>query len=170
MGLYEKNMAINLKDYSNIGIDFYISHWLLLIFLVATLGILLAYFRKSCSLNLINELLDLDAVDEPCAENINNLSIRGISYKLAMSARKASRLVSTTKIVETVEDEQGKKTKNKSKMIYIREKRYNEALEFAESTSPTFGKSLLFILLMTSIYICIIFALPELLMFINNIL
>lgn len=168
---YEEHLSLNLADYPNIGINFYISRWLLFVFLIITVGALINHYRKSCSLFLLGELMTKNAVGEGSGISTQDLITKGMALKLALSYKKVSRLLGSTRVKDNDDKAQSeKKNKKKIKLIYIKEKRLEDAKEVAELTCPTLGRSLLFLLLMLSIYVCIIFALPELLMFINKIL
>ncbi len=171
LDFYKEHLSLNLEDYSNIGFNLHISRWLLVIFTLITIGAIINHYRKSCVLFLLNELLTKDAIGESNAVSTKHLNIKGLPLKFALSYKKLTRMLCVVKSSElpgNIYLEGEKKKKSNDMILYIKEKQILDAREMSESTCPTLGKSLLFLLLMISIYILVIFSLPELLILINN--
>ena len=176
---YKEYILLNLKDYSNINIDFPIAIFILCISLGVVLGIvLISYIRASMCL-IIKRLTRYEAFDEGRAKTLDELKINSFGVRALLA--KSSPL---TKIVTRVGEkkytyeEYTALTKTKGfeeervnfaeAKFYICPEAEPRAKAISDSNPPTLLSTVLISLFIISISVCLILLLPGILSLINN--
>ena len=178
MELYEKYFSINLKDYSNIGLDFEINK-LLLAFLVAIIVSIVAIsVIKSAMYTIIKALKRHEATSEENAKTLNELGLDSFIYKsMLKSNSQLKHVVEITGQTKYTYEEYSALIKkrgfkdeidfNEAK-IYIKNTEKKSVGKIFDMKKPTVIETLLLCLLMVAISACLMFFMPRILLTINN--
>ncbi len=179
--IYEKYFLLNLKDYPNIGINLEINK----LVLAFTLGVVIASFlinyHRSYTYLAVKRLLRHGALDEKNAKTLGEIGINTASVRFALS-----RSGQLTKMIRRVGEphysyeEYVAKMKSRSKReekidfdtarFFLDETQLDRAHHISEVGSPSFLRSILFAVLILTMGVCIFLLMPEILMWINNLL
>lgn len=178
MNFYEKYFLINLKDYPNIGINFEINKILLFLAIGIIIAAVAVNYRKASMTLVIKGLLRHKARDEESAKSLGELKISSLGARLALNG--SGRLAGIVKRVGankyTYEEyiELTKKRGYKEERIdfesakfYIADEKYEEAKKIFERSDGSLVHTILFCVFIIAIYICLLFAMPGILDFVN---
>ena len=198
MNFYEKYFLINLKDYSNIGLDLEINKILFCILVGAVLAIAIIGYRKVGICRVLKSLLRHESRDEESAKTLDELKINSLCVRIALSATEGrlAKIISRVGATSyTYEQYIASIKKNKSKpsdgetggavkdaqiiddkidfstaRFFISADKTEEAKSvYDRSDSPTLHTVLTCVLLV-SLYICLLFAMPGILELVNSFL
>lgn len=198
MNFYEKYFLINLKDYSNIGLDLEINKILFCILVGAVLAIAIIGYRKAGVCQIVKALLRHEAKDESSAKTLDELKINTPSVRMALSATEGrlAKIISRVGAPRYTYEEYiaaMKKPKNKAldgektitalqstpvldkidftaARFYIPEDKTEEAKSIYDRSDSPILHTVLTCVLLVSLYICILFAMPGILEVVNTFL
>lgn len=163
---YERYININLKDYTNIGIDFEISK----IIVILTFGVIAVTtvigYRRACILTLLNGLIDSGATEEGRAKTLSEMNIKSLGIRRILSGRTLSDIVTVKRNSES----KNGKIDFEQDSFYIKKENMSKAEHILLKTAPTLVRSVLFCVLIIMISICIILIIPEILTSVNSVL
>ena len=178
-------LSLNLADYDNIGIDFEISKFLLIVLAGLCVSFFVLDWHRGYMLLAVKKLFRHGALDENSAKTLAELGIeRSLSVKWALSSdTRLSKIMKRVGAPEYTYEEyvalmkERKKQKKKTAderpdfdndRFYINPKRLDEARAIEQSYSSSFVKTLLFCLMFAIIFVGITLIMPELLSLINS--
>ena len=178
-------LSLNLADYDNIGIDFEISKFLLIVLAGLCVSFFVLDWHRGYMLLAVKKLFRHGALDENSAKTLAELGIeRSLSVKWALSSdTRLSKIMKRVGAPEYTYEEyvalmkERKKQKKKTAderpdfvndRFYINPKRLDEARAIEQSYSSSFLKTLLFCLMFAIIFVGITLIMPELLSLINS--
>ncbi len=178
---YEKYFLLNLKDYPNIGIDLEINKILFCIILgIIAASFIINFIRGTCK-SVITKLTRHNSYAEDSAKTLGELKINSPLTRYILKTNK--RLLSIIKRVGeksyTYEEyvamtkEKGYKEEKidfETARFYIAEDKRDEAAGILNMKDTSFLSTVLFALLLLSMFVCLMFLMPEILPFINNLL
>jgi len=195
MNFYEKYFLINLKDYSNIGLDLEINKILFCILVGAVLAIAIIGYRKAGISRVVKALLRHEAKNEESAKTLDELKINSPSVRTVLSATEGrlakiiSRVGATRytyeEYIEAMKKPKGKTAddaKNNEKShsplteekvdfatarFYIAEDKIEEAKSIFDRSDSPMLHTVLTCVLLISLYTCILFAMPGILEVVN---
>ena len=179
--IYEEYFSLNLRDYSNIGVDLEISKILLWLFIGIIIATIVLNTKRAYTSILIKRLLRYKATDEDSAKTVNELKVHPFGAGLALSSGGRIRKIIAFKGQKEYTYEEYSaliKSKNfkeekvdfKTVSLYIRDNSLQEAEKLAETATPTVLNTVLQCILFLCIYICLLFLMPEILTLINKLL
>ena len=178
MELYEKYFSINLKDYSNIGLDFEINK-LLLAFLIAIIASIIAVsIIRSAMHTIIKALTRHEATSEENAKTLKEIGLDSFIYKkILKSNSQLRRVVAITGETKYTYEEYSALIKkrgfkdeidfNEAK-IYIKDNEKKGAGKIFDMKKPTLVETVLLCLLMVAISVCLMLFMPTILLTVNN--
>ena len=163
---YERYININLKDYTNIGIDFEISKIIVILTFLVIVAMMIIGYHRFCVYTVINGLIDNGATDEKKAKTLSEMNINSFGSRMILSGNALRKIVTVKKSSEG----EDKKINFDSDSFYIKKEDMIKADRLLLKTSPTLAKSILFCVLIVMISICIILIIPEILTSVNSVL
>ena len=178
---YEKYFLLNLEDYPNFGISLEINK--VMFFLV--IGIIVAAFvinyNRNCAQQLVSKLMRHSAFDSDNAKTLGEMRITSFWTKhlLSSSARIKGIIKRSGEKIYTYDEyiaatkEKGYKEEKidfETARFYIPEDKRDEATHIHEMKDTTLIGTILFALLMLALCVCLMFLMPEILPFLNNLL
>lgn len=179
----DRYFNINLKDYSNIGVDLNISLTLLFFFLGLCVAALIINHHRSYMAAMIKQLSRHGAYAEDSAKTLNELGLASSrSIKLALSREgqltRIVKRVGQTRLTyeEYLSLKKAKKLPKSEKpdfaeaRFYICEQERERAKSFYENNNSSVFKAVLLCLLIMSVYFCLMLVMPGVLRFVNNLL
>ena len=177
--LFKKSMTLNLKDYSNIGIDFPIGYFLLFVFAAFIIATVAINLRRSTLHSVTSKLLRHEAISEENAKNLKSLGFTKSTVKTVLSsggqfktifALKGAPEYSYEEYTKMIKERGYKEAKidYDNAEIYIKEESIAAAKGITEAGAPTALTTVLFCLLILACYICLTLLLPEILNFLNS--
>ena len=180
MEFYQKYFLINLKDYSNIGIDLEITK-VLFAFLIALICTTVAInFIKSSIRTLIKQLIRREAFSEDSALTLAELGLNVFKIRTVIqSSGRLSKIIARVGEVNYTYEEYTELLKNKDfkdeinfddAKFYIRENGRDSATRIYEENDSSVLQTVLLCLLMVAIFVCIMLLMPTILTGINNLL
>ena len=182
---FEDYRSVNLADYENIGVDFEISKFLLIVLLALCVSFFVIDWHRGYMLLAVKKLFRHEAVSPESAKTLKELGLDGSkSVKWALSTdTRLSKIVSYVgKPQYTYEEymalvkerkkssqkfEEEKPNLNEAR-FYITERYMDEAKGIEQNYSSSFIKTTLFSLMFIIIFVGITLIMPELLYFINS--
>ncbi len=178
MDFYEKYFEINLNDYPNIGIDLEITKIIFVFLLGAVFAIIAINYIRSNMYTVIKALKRHGADSEENAKTLAELGIDKKSIRaLITSNSQLKRTVGIAGQVKYTYEEYIKLSKDKNfndkinfdeAKLYIKPEEDELAKRIFDAKSPTVLETVLMCLLMTAIFVCLMFFMPSILAFINN--
>ncbi len=180
MNFFKKYIEINLNDYKNIGIDLEINKILLLITVGIIIASVLVNHNRQLLSTLVKKLTRHKANSEASAKTLAELGLganRGIKRLIENNGRVGKLIAVVGEEKLTYEEYVEKQKKNKGKLtepsratlpLYIKDE--ESCARIAQASAPTALSNVLFAVMLAAIYVCIMFLMPEILTFINNIL
>ena len=179
--IYYDLFLINLKDYSNIGIDLEINVLLLFIFLALCVCFFVINHHRATTQLIVKQLTRHEAEDEESAKTLAELGLEGsVSVKwMLRSEGQISKLVGrvgektyTYEEYEALMKSKGGVPKENIDLSTARFYVRSEAKERISFIVDTYGSSILrttlYCVLILALYICIALCMPEILSFINT--
>ena len=185
-GFYKNYISLNLKDYSGIGIDLEITKLLFAFFIgMIAATIVINYNRASTSL-VIKKLLRHEALTEESAKTLSELSANLFGVKMLLKSNgRIKRIIKRVGQQEYTYEEYMSRKKKKDKGVdsncfkeekidfisarfYISEDRITEANGIVDRSETSVINTVLFCILITAVFICLVFLMPEILNLINN--
>lgn len=172
---------INLKDYSNIGIDFEINVFLFILTIALCICFFVVTIYRSSTQKLIKQLARFGCKDESTAKTLAELGLDRSGY-LKMTLSHESRLTRVVGRVgekiftyeEYVAESKQKGGVKREKIdfstakFYIREDQHDTAKHILESYGTSIPRTVLYCVLFVSLYICIALVMPEILTAIDS--
>lgn len=172
---------INLKDYSNIGIDFEINIFLFILTVALCVCFFVVTIYRSSTQDIIRELARFGCKDESTAKSLGELGLDK-SVFIKMSLSRESRLTRVVGRVgekiftyeEYVAESKQKGGVKREKIdfstakFYIREDQHDAAKHILESYGTSIPRTVLYCVLFISIYICVALVMPEILTAIDS--
>jgi len=178
--LLEDIFLLNLKDYSNIGVDFYINIFLLVLFVCIGVGCFVFNGYRNAMHILIKQLVRHGAKSESEAKTLKALGLSS-SYlvKRCLSGNgQISRIVrrvgeKTYTYEEYVKLERRGELKAEridfsTAAFYLDKEKQDRTKYILENYSSSLPKTILLVIFLIILYICISFVMPEILSFINS--
>ena len=176
-------LFINLKDYSNIGIDFEINVFLLILTVALCVCFFVVTFYRSSTQSIIRELARFGCKDESTARTLDELGLdRSVFLKMSLSRNsQLTRIVGRVGEKIFTYEEYIEKTKQKGGIkpdkidfstakFYIRDDQHDAAKHILETYGTSIPRTILYCVLFVSLYICIALVMPEILTVINSFL
>lgn len=174
---------INLKDYSNIGIDFEINVFLFILTIALCVCFFVVTVYRSSTQNIVKQLARFGCKDESTAKTLGELGLDRSAF-LKMSLSRESRLTRVVGRVgekiftyeEYVAESKQKGGIKREKIdfstakFYIREDQHDAAKHILESYGTSIPRTILYCVLFISIYICISLVMPEVLTAIDSLI
>ena len=180
MNFYEKYFLINLKDYPALGIDLEINKILLFLVIGAIFAAIFVGYRRAGVASVIRGLLRREAKSEESARTLDDLRANSLSVRLVLRASggRLSKIISRVGAPKYTYEEYVALTKKrgfkeekidfKNAKFFIAEERTDEAKRIYERSESPLFHTVLFCVLLVAIYVCLLFAMPEILDFINS--
>lgn len=178
---YNKYFLINLKDYPNIGFDMQINV-VLFCFLIGLIVTTVIYnYKTEGNTRLIKRLQRLEATNEENAKTLDELNLNNFNSRQTLSGSgRISKIISRVGAEKMSYEEYKAAIKNKDyreekinfkeARFYINEDGIDEATRIAESNNTSPINTVLYCILMVTIYVFIMFLMPSILTLINNFL
>ena len=176
-----KYLNLNLKDYSNIGIDLEINKLLLCFLVGAIVASVLMSFNTTRINITVKKLLRRSALNEESALTLDELGINTWSIRRLLSASsQLKRLVARVGEPQYTYEEYIALTKKKGykeekidfslARFYLREDGLARSRHIVEVGQTSILNTVLFSVLLVAIYCCLALLMPEILTLINNLL
>ena len=179
----DRYFNINLKDYSNIGVDLNISLVLLFFFLGLCVAALVINHHRSYMATMVKQLIRHGAEDESCAKTLGELGL-GNSRSIRMALSRDGQLTKMVKRVgekklsyeEYMALKKEKKLPGKEKIdfgearFYLSYEERERAKSFYENNSSSVLKAILLCVLIMSVYFCLMLVMPSALKLVNSLL
>ncbi len=172
---------INLKDYPNIGIDFEINVFLLVLTVALCVSFFFINHYRNMMQSIIKQLTRHGAKDEESAKTLTELGLdRAFALKWALSrggqlSRVVARVGEKTYTYEEYVALSKQKGGIKDEKIdfaearfYIRESANDRAKHILENYGTSTPRAVLYCVLFLAMYVCLALSMPELLSLINN--
>ncbi len=192
----EDYLSINLADYENIGMDFEISKFLLVVLIGLCISFFVIDWHRGYMLLTVKKLFRHEALDEDSAKTLGELGLDG-SFSVKWALSQETRLAKIVKRVgakeytyeEYIEIQKQNKQRKKEKAqnggkdvasaddekldfktarFYVNPQRMSEARDIEQNYSSSVIKTAVFCFMFVIIFVCITLIMPELLSFINS--
>ncbi len=178
-------LSLNLSDYENIGVDFEISKFLLIVLVGLCISFFVIDWHRGYMLLAVKKLFRHEALDEQSAKTLGELGIdksRSVKWALSHDTR-LSKIVKRVGEVEYTYEEyialSKKLKKEKKKMapdtpdfavarFYVNPQRLSEARDIEQNYSSSLIKTAVFSFMFVIIFVGLTLLMPELLSFINS--
>ncbi len=180
MDFYEKYFEINLKDFPNIGIDLEINKLIFVFVLASIIAIIAINYIRSIMHSVVKVLTRHEATSPESAKTLKELGLDKKGIKTALrSNSQLRRAVGITGQSEYTYEEYIKLTKQKGFRdeisfeeagLYLKSEEKDLASKICEAKSPSVLETVLMCLLMLAVFVCLMFAMPSILSWINNLL
>lgn len=178
---YNKYFLINLLDYPNIGIDLQINVILFCFLIGLIVTTVIINLRNEAVTRLIKKLLRYESLNEENAKTLTDLGINNaITRSTLMGSSRIAKIISRVgaiqmtyeEYVEAIKDKKYKEEKIdfNTASFYISEENYEEAVSFTEADTTSPLNTALLCLLMTAIYVFLMFLMPSILSIIDGML
>ncbi len=182
--IFSRAFNINLKDYKNIGIDLEISKILLCFAVLLILVTLFMSLKRNVMVSVIKRLHRLEAFNENEAKTLTELKFTGfyafICRGLIRGSGRLKRLISRAGEKKYTYNQYIKLSRKEKKeydkidfstaRFYLKDKNSADTKNLLDSKTSSLVHTLLFCLLIVSVYICLVFLMPEILNLINSML
>lgn len=188
---YENYISINLKDYSNIGIDLEITKVLFAFFIAIIVATIVINYNRACTALVIKRLLRREALNTESAKTLSELSATALGVKMLLKSNgRIKRIIKRVGETEYTYEEYlalGKKRKkNKGEntpetsvkseekidfstaRFYLNSERLDEAKGIVERDRSSIINTVLLCLLVTAVFVCLVLLMPELLNLLNG--
>ncbi len=172
---------INLKDYPNIGIDFEINVFLLVLTVALSVCFFVANHHRSMMQTVLKQLTRHGAKDEGSAKTLRELGLdRSFSLKWALShtgqltrivGRVGEKVYTYEEYVALSKQKGGIKDEKidfAEAKFYIRESAGERAKHIVENYGTSTGRAVLYCVLFLALYVCIALSMPEILSIIDG--
>lgn len=172
---------INLNEYPNIGIDFEINVFLLVLTIALCVCFFLVNHHRSMMQTIIKQLTRHGAKDEESAKTLAELGLdRAVTLKWALSKRgQLTRMVGRVGEKIYTYEEYVALSKQKGGIkdekidfttarFYILESGQDRAKNVLENYGTSLPRAILYCVLFLALYVCIALSMPELLTLING--
>ena len=178
---YNKYFLINLNEFSNIGIDLEINKILFCFLIGIIVATVVVNYRNAGNVRLIRSLIRQEAFDEESAKTLTELNINNFNSKLSLKGEgKIAKIVKRVGAKELSYEEYKDAVKSKdyeeekidfeTARFYIKDDAKDQAKRISESNTTSVLNTVLFCVLLVTIYVFIMFLMPSILTFLNNIL
>ena len=181
---FEDYLSVNLADYENIGVDFEISKFLLIILAALCISFFVIDWHRGYMLLAVKKLFRHGATSEEGAKTLKELGLdrsKSVKWALLTDTRLSKIMSWVGKPQYTYEEyvalrkekrESGERFVDErpdlnTARFYISERYMGEAKNIAENYSSSFIKTVFFSLMFVIIFVCLTLIMPELLSFIN---
>ena len=181
MGKYLKNFfTLNLKDYSNIGINFPMGIFLIMLTVALIVAVFVINDYKSKTAELLKQMFRHEARDEESAKTLKALRIKsGLTIKHALSGegrlkdlvRRVGEKKLTYEEYVALTKKRGYKEEKidfESALFYLDEDNIQKAKRIYENDTSSIVRPILISIMLVAILVCLSFLVPELLTAINN--
>ncbi len=196
MSLYEKYLSVNLKDYDSFGgFDFYISVFLAAITCLLCVGVFISNHRKNTAVKIIKQLTRHGAKSEESAKTLSQIGIKDTltTRRLLEVGTRLSRIITRVGTEEITPEEYLKIIKRKKRrsrkleaagevnssslridfeetLFYIPEEKALDAHAILMKGTTSVWQNILISVFFVSIFFCLMFFLPEILDFLDDLL
>ena len=178
---YHKYLSINLKDYSNIGIDLEISKILFCFLVGLIIATVIVNYRRASMILIIKKLLRHEVFSEDSAKSLSELDANSLGVRLSLTSDK--RTMSMVKragekqytyeeysaLIKSKDFKEEKIDFEEAK-FYLDKTSLEDAKKVVDVPAPSVINTLLFCILLIAVYICLILLIPEILNLINNLI
>ena len=184
-------MTINLKDYTNIGIDLEITKLLFAFFIGIIVATVVINYNRACTALVIKRLLRREALSQESARTLTELSVATLGVKMLLRSNgRIKRIIKRVGEKEYTYEEYmalgRKRKKNKGEgtpetsakaeekidfstaRFYLSEERLDEAKGIVERDRSSVLNTVLLCILVTAVFVCLVLVMPELLNLING--
>lgn len=180
MDFYEKYFLLNLKDYPSLGIDLEINKILLYIVIGAIIALIFMGYRKAGASSVVRSILRRGAKNEESAKTLDELKVNTPAARSVLRATggRISKLVFRVGATKYTYEEYVRLTKKRgykeekidfaTAKFYIPEEMSDEAKKIYERSDSPLFHTLLACVLLISLYVCLLFAMPEILDIIDS--
>ncbi len=180
--IYKQYFLINLKDYPNIGLDFYITIFISCFALALIVTTIFVNYKRSKIELLMRQLTRHNAKSEESAKTLSELKLDTKVFRYLLSKENGQLGVMVSRVGETkpTYEEYMKSIKTKGykeekidfalARFYIKESGKERAEKVLEMGAPSVLNTLLFCILIVALYVCLTFLMPGILTYINDIL
>ncbi len=173
---YKKYFLLNLEDYPNIGGDFPISAFLLILAVGFIITTVIVNYRRAKMTAIITRLTRLEATSEESARTISELRLdtRVIRSLLSKTDGQLAAVVARAGAKAPTYEEFMSKGYKKEKIdfsearFYISESGRDRAKRILDMGAPTVLNTVLFSILIFAVYICLVLLMPALLSALND--
>jgi hypothetical protein len=177
---FESFFLLNLKDYANIRIDFYINIFLLFAFVALGAAFFYINYYRGCMALTVKQLIRHGAESEKTAKTLSELGIKGHKGVMSLLKRdgqltKVVSRVGATKYTyeEYVRLEKEKKLVREkidfsSARFYLNESEKKRAQNIYENYSSSVVRTVLMCVMLLVIYFCLSLAMPETVRIVDN--
>lgn len=173
--------VLDVNEYANIDGSFKINIFLFFLAVgICAAAVIITLYRSSLQ-RIVKQLTRLEAVDEERARTLGDLGLdRSIIIKMALSrdGGRLTRLIGRVGQKKYTYDEYKALTKQKgyrhdkidfsSAEFYIREGKEEEAKNIVENYGASMYRTALYCVLVMALYVCLMFFMPEIIMFISG--
>ena len=177
---YKKFFLLNLKEYSNINIDFPITALLFAVSIAFIAVIIIVNFRRNRTELLVRQLKRHKAISEETALTLSEIKLDNFIFRKLLSAEgQLTKLVGRAGEKKYTYEEYIALTKGKDKSetinfekarFYLRAESNERITHILEGGSPTVLNTVLLCILVLAAFVCISFIMPGILNIINNLL
>ena len=184
MSLYEfynKYFLINTNEFPNIGMDLEINKILFCFLLGLIVTTVIYNYRTEGNSRLIKKLLRYEAFSEDNAKTLDELGLNNFNSRLSLSgsgrikkiiSRVGETAMSFEEYTEALKNKSYKEEKIdfKEARFYLNEKSLEDEKRIAETNNTSLLNTILLCVLMTTVYVFVMFLMPSILTVINNVL
>lgn len=180
MEFYKEYFLINLKDYSNIGIDLEIVKLLLILALAAVVAIIAINYIRYTRRIIVKRLMRREAVSEESALTLDELDLNRARYRRALDPyKKLSDIVGRVGEKEYTYDEYVELLKDENfsdeidfntARFYIRPTENERAMKINDSSDALVLHTVMECAFIIAMFACLIFLMPSILNTINSLL
>ena len=172
-------LSVNLNEYENIGINFEINKFLLLCAAALCVAAFYVSYKHSIIVNTIKQLIRHNATDEESAKTLSELGLAdsGGIRKAIFSSTRLRKMITVIGEVRPTYEEYVAAQKEKKKIatadplavrIYIPAEAMDRAKHVYNTYNTSLVRTLLACVMFIAFAVCLIFIMPELLVFING--
>ena len=177
--IYDRYINLNLKEYSNINVDFEINKFLIIVLFAIIIATVLINLKRTFITRLLNNLIRHEAFSEDSAKTLAELDLLNPVMKHIISeSSQLSRLISRVGEVKMSYEEYLEKIKEKGykeekinfdeARFYIKEENLISAKDASANKSSSLLNTVLLCVLTFMVFVCLILLMPEILGIINN--
>jgi len=184
---YEAYLCLNLKDFPNLKVDFEINKFLTIILFGIIAAIIMINYTRSAIYLTASKMIRHEAIGEENAKTLAELGLDNGRIKRCISTTSQLKAVISRVGEEKISyeeyiarEKERKKTRSKAPIIekidfatakfYIKRDGVGAARELGFKSRSILLNTVLFCVLSVIIFVCLIFLMPEILRFLNNIL